>query len=67
MFLTKEGIIKWKREGIRPTITLEGGELQLSFSRIPSPCPHGGRWGKTLIGALYFVHFVLSDDLAFLL
>ena len=31
------------------------GELDIEFGQIPPmslPCPHGGRWGKTLISAL---------------
>jgi len=51
MFLTKEGIIKWKRD---LQCHLSVGNYNYHFCQIPSPCLHGGRWGKTLIGAQYF-------------
>jgi len=39
-------------EGIRPTIFPKGGgNVHIPFVQILPLCPHGGRWGKTLISA----------------
>jgi len=41
-----------QRRGFRPTISPRVGELCFKSPPISPLCPHGGRWGKTLIGAL---------------
>ena len=70
MLQTKEGIIQWRKPH-------KGGDLDLQFrprvgdytsNLVESPpisplCPHEGRWGKTLIGALHIVQSISKTSI----